>query len=59
MKDGLILMYIEGGILYPLALNQEQQRAFDIVQHIIPGPINYAKDNPLGVVVSVNKEGGI
>lgn len=56
MKDGLILMCVEDGILYPVLLSQEQERAFKIAQCIIPHPIKYAKDNPLGVIVSASKE---
>lgn len=33
MKDGLILMYIKGETVYPVAMNQEQ---YDMLQIMVP-----------------------
>lgn len=56
MKNGLVLMYVEDSILYPVVLNKEQEKVFNIVPSIIPKPINYLKNNPLGVIASVGKK---
>lgn len=57
MEDGLIIMYVKDGIIYPVALNEEQQIAFKFAQQLIPQPIVYIKDKPLGVAVNLSQRG--
>ena len=48
MKDGLVLFYLEKGILYPVGLTKEQQQAWELLQKAIPGTIHVAKNLPQG-----------
>jgi hypothetical protein len=57
MGDGLILFYVKDGIIYPVALNEEQQIAFKFAQQLLPQPIVYIKDKPLGVAVNLSERG--
>ena len=53
MKDGLILMYVKDGIVYPVALTQEQTDTFEFVQALIPPPIRAISDKPQGEAVNL------
>lgn len=54
MDDKPVLMYVKSNILYPIALNKEQQQIFDMLMHLIPGKIHYIKERPIGEVVEVS-----
>jgi hypothetical protein len=58
IEDGLILMVVKDGIIYPAALNEEQQITFKFIQNMLPQPIRYIKDSPLGVAVNLAERRG-
>jgi hypothetical protein len=52
MKDGLALMYIIDGVLYPVVLTQEQ---YDILQFTarLFSPLKIVKDQPQGKAINL------
>jgi len=52
MKDGPVLFYSQGGTLYPVALDAEQQQIFDITCKLF-SPIRIVKDRPQGKAVNL------
>lgn len=57
IKDGLVLMYVKDGVMYPVALSKEQDEAFEILQQALPGPIKVVVDLPIGKVYGLVKGG--
>lgn len=55
MKDGLVLFYMKNGTLYPVLMSKEQLKVFEIVQKLLPQPIQVL-DKPQGKVENI---GGI
>lgn len=55
MQDGLVLMYIKNGILYPVGLTNEE---FDLLQELgrVFEPIRVILDQPQGKAVNLKKE---
>ena len=48
MKDGLVLMYLKDGVIYPCGISKEQN---EILQNIVTGmlgKIYVYKDKPVG-----------
>lgn len=61
MGDGLILMYVKNGTLYPIAMTQEQH---DLLQFVVPtailnGKVKVIADKPQGKAINLisTKEG--
>lgn len=50
MKDGLVLFYSKGNIIYPVALTKDQLIAFEMLQQLLPQPIRVIFDKPQGEV---------
>ncbi|WP_169507484.1 hypothetical protein [Paenibacillus harenae] len=57
MKDGIVLFYNMGGILYPVALTQEQQQILEMTASLF-SPITIVKDKPLGKVINLLEKKG-
>lgn len=53
MKDQLALMYVKDNIGYPVSLNKEQQEIFQLLINLMPQPINYIKDHPMGPAINL------
>lgn len=55
MQDGLVLMYIKNGILYPVGLTNEE---FNLLQDLgrVFEPIRVVFDHPQGKAVNLKKE---
>jgi len=49
MKDGLVLFYVKNDTLYPVIMSKEQQEFWEIMQNIIPQPIQVL-DKPQGKI---------
>lgn len=57
MKDQLLLFYVRGDILYPVALTEEQKVSFDMFMDMMPQPIQVVEDRPLGQVYTNKSKG--
>lgn len=48
-KDGIVMMYVQGGIIYPVMLTDEQKAMIEV---ILPAALNnelhIVRDRPLG-----------
>lgn len=52
--DGLILMYNQKGIIYPVALNKDQMEMLDItIGMALGGKISLIKDKPQGTAINL------
>lgn len=52
MKDQAVLMYCKDGILYPVALTEQQQMIFEMTASLL-SPLTVVGDRPLGKVVNL------
>lgn len=52
MKDGVFLMYMKDGVVYPVALSD---REFDLLQLLVKPfePLTIAKDQPQGKAINL------
>jgi hypothetical protein len=58
MEDQAVLMYCKDGIIYPVALTEQQQMIFKMTASLL-SPLTVVGDRPLGRAVNLtpNKEG--
>ena len=54
MKDGVVLMYCKDGVLYPVALTEEQNNMLQITASLF-SPLKVVKDKPQGQAVNLLK----
>lgn len=54
MKDGPLLFYCKDGILYPVALDKENQQILEITCTLF-NPLTIVIDRPLGKVVAMGE----
>ncbi|WP_215589204.1 hypothetical protein [Bacillus mycoides] len=52
MKDQLILMYCKDGVVYPVALTEEQQRLLPLLGKTL-GKIHVMGDKPQGQAINL------
>jgi len=55
VKDGLYLIYVKDDTIYPVALSEEQQKTFDIIQQVLPQPIKVIGNMPMGTATTMSK----
>ena len=56
-SDGVALMYVKNGIVYPVALTQEQAESLDILVGVaLGGTLTVIEDKPQGEIISLRKE---
>jgi hypothetical protein len=53
MKDGFILMYVKDGVIYPVALTEEQLEVVRLLVKAVPGTVTIIKDKPQGDAVNL------
>lgn len=59
MKDGFILMRVQNGTVYPVAMTKEQVDTFDVILQLLPQPITVISNHPLGKAVNmINQKDG-
>lgn len=52
-SDGLVLMYCKDGVIYPVALTQEQIEMLDMgIGMFIQGKLNVISDKPIGKIIN-------
>jgi hypothetical protein len=56
MKDGLILMYVKDGIVYPVALTQQEYETLQFMGSLF-SPVTMISDKPLGPAINLIKKG--
>lgn len=54
MKDGLVLMYVKDGIIYPVALTQEEYQTLQFLGSMF-SPITLISDKPQGTAINLIK----
>lgn len=52
--DSFILTFINDGIAYPVALNEEQREIFNMTMSLIPGEIKVVNE-PIGKVMTLGE----
>ncbi len=55
MKDGIVIMYQEDGVIYPVALNKKQMETLDFVANLL-SPLKVVKDKPQGAAINLTEE---
>ncbi|HDR4908328.1 hypothetical protein PDN50_28210 [Bacillus cereus] len=55
MKDGVVLMYCKDGVLYPVALTNEQSEMLQMSSMLFQ-PLKVVFDKPQGQVVNLIKQ---
>jgi hypothetical protein len=55
MKDGVALLYINDGILYPVALTEEQNDTLQFTVRLL-GPLSVVMDQPQGTAINLIKK---
>ncbi|USG65208.1 hypothetical protein NDK47_24300 [Brevibacillus ruminantium] len=53
VESGLFLIYVKDGTIYPVALTKEQKETFYFLMNILPQPVKYIADRPLGKAVTL------
>lgn len=57
MKDGVALMYLKDGVLYPVALSQEQNDTLQFTARLL-GPLSVVFDKPQGNAINLFEKKG-
>ncbi|PEB19687.1 hypothetical protein COO08_05085 [Bacillus toyonensis] len=52
MKDGVVLMYCKDGVLYPVALTNEQNEMFQFTSRLF-SPLKVVFDKPQGQAINL------
>ena len=52
MKDGPVLFYCDGGVLYPVALTNEEYQIFEITCRLL-SPLKVVRDKPQGKAINL------
>ncbi|WP_017728535.1 hypothetical protein [Halalkalibacterium ligniniphilum] len=52
MENKLILMYVKDGVVYPVALSDEQEKIFQMTASLF-SPIKVIENYPLGKVINL------
>ncbi|MED1665690.1 hypothetical protein [Brevibacillus laterosporus] len=52
IKDGLVLFYVKNEMIYPVALTEEQQEAFELMQFLMKGTLHVI-DKPTAKAVDL------
>lgn len=55
VKDGLYPVYVIDGVVYPVALTEEQHEMFTVMAGMALSPITVIKDRPLGEAINLCK----
>lgn len=56
VKDGVVLMYMKDGVLYPVALTNEQNDMLQFTAELF-SPLKVAMDKPQGKAINFIKKG--
>jgi hypothetical protein len=54
LKDGIVLFYCKDGVLYPVALTEEQQWTLEMTAKLL-SPIKVVFDKPQGQAINLVK----